>query len=107
MTVADDDAQASAAAQLPSAARFGPEHCTPESDWLEVGNEFATVRVRRVLTHNGARLQVHSSKLETDVFLDSVVLESLTWQTPESLSLFLKTPLEPFRPAAADSSLDT
>jgi hypothetical protein len=78
------------------------EEFTPDSDWLDVGNEFASVRVRRVLTRNGARLQVHSSKLQTDVFLDSVVLESLTWQTPESLSLLLRTPLEPFDPSLSD-----
>ena len=68
---------------------------TPDGDWIEVGNEFASVGVRRVLTRNGVRLQVRSAKLESDVFLDAVVLESLTWQTADSLSLLLETPLEP------------
>lgn len=86
-----------------SELQIQPEHVEPDSDWLEVGNEFATVRVRRVLTRNGARLQVHSSKLGTEVFLDSVLLESLTWQTSESLSLFLQTPLEPFRQTVTDA----
>lgn len=80
--------------RLPTSVHFHPEEFEPDGDWLEIGNEFATVTVRRVLTRNGARLQIRSSKLETDVFLDSVLLESLTWQTPESFSLFLETPLE-------------
>ena len=81
--------------RLPDRLRFEPEELESGGDWIEIGNEFATVSVRRVLTRNGARLQVRSSKLDTDVFLDSVLLESLTWQTSESFSLFLETPLEP------------
>lgn len=84
-------------ARLPDNVQFAPGEFEPDSDWVEIGNEFATVAVRRVLTRNGARLQINSSRLEADVFLDSVLLESLTWQTPESFSLFLETPLEPLR----------
>ena len=82
---------------LPNEVRLDAADYEPDGDWIEVGNEFATVAVRRVLTRNGARLQISSSRLETDVFLDSVLLESLTWQTPESFSLFLETPLEPLQ----------
>jgi hypothetical protein len=67
----------------------------PDSDWMEVGNEFATVRVRRVRTRNGARLEIRSPKRDRSVFLDATLLDGLTWQTGESLSLLLETPLEP------------
>ena len=69
----------------------------PGSDWIEIGNEFASVLVRRVLTRNGARLEIRSPKRELSVLLDATILEGLTWQTPESFSLFLETPLEPLR----------
>jgi len=57
-----------------------------------VANEFATVRVRKVRTRNGERLEISSPKLEYRVLLDPVQLESLTWQTPESLSALLLDP---------------
>lgn len=69
----------------------------PDSDWIEIGNEFASVLVRRVLTRNGARLEIRSPKRELSVLLDATILDGLTWQTPESFSLFLETPLEPLR----------
>jgi hypothetical protein len=66
-----------------------------DSDYIQVANEFATVVVRRVQSRNGARLEITSPKLGLSIFLDSTVLEGLTWQTPESFSLLLETPLEP------------
>jgi hypothetical protein len=74
-----------------------PEHeIEPDSDWLEVGNEFANVLVRRVRTRNGARLEIRSPKRELSVFLDATLLDALSWQTADSLSLLLESPLEPF-----------
>jgi hypothetical protein len=67
------------------------------SEYLEVANEFAGVRVRKVTTRNGARLEITATRRELTVYLDPTVLEALTWQTPESLSLLLETPLEPLR----------
>jgi hypothetical protein len=67
----------------------------PDTDWIEIGNEFATALVRRVQTPNGARLEIRSPKRELSVLLDATILDGLTWQTPESFSLFLETPLEP------------
>jgi hypothetical protein len=77
--------------------RSEDEELIAASDWLEIGNEFAGVRVRKVLTRTGARLEITAPRRELTVYLDSTVLEALTWQTPESLSLLLETPLEPFR----------
>ena len=82
--------------------RFPEHEITPDSDWLEVGNEFATVLVRRVRTRNGTRLEVRSPKRELSVFLDATLLDALSWQTGDSLSLLLETPLEPFRRQAYD-----
>jgi hypothetical protein len=74
-----------------------PEHeIEADTDWLEVGNEFATVLVRRVRTRNGARLEICSPKRELSVFFDATLLDALTWQTADSMSLLLETPLEPF-----------
>ena len=67
------------------------------SGYIEIGNEFAGVRIRKVMTRNGARLEVTATRRELTVLLDPTVLEALTWQTPESLSLMLETPLEPLR----------
>ncbi|MBS1888199.1 MAG: dihydrodiol dehydrogenase [Actinobacteria bacterium] len=74
------------------------EEITAASEWIEIGNEFAAVQVRKVLTRNGARLEVRSPKRELSVLLDATVLDGLTWQTAESLSLMMKEPLEPLRP---------
>jgi hypothetical protein len=54
-----------------------------------VANEYAYVRVRKVRTRNGERLELSSPKLARRILLDPVQLESLTWQTPESLSSLL------------------
>jgi hypothetical protein len=81
----------------PDALSLPEQDLEPDSDWLEIGNEFATAMVRRVRTRNGARLQIHSPKRETSIFLDATLLDGLTWQTAESMSLLLETPLEPLQ----------
>jgi hypothetical protein len=64
-------------------------------DRLHLANEFAEVFVRKVHTRNGVRLEITAPKLERQVLLDPVELESLTWQTHETFSQFLKTPFGP------------
>ena len=78
------------------ALRFPEEEVEPDTDWVEIGNEFATVLTRRVRTRNGNRLQIRSPRRELSVFLDATLLDALTWQTSDSMSLLLETPLEPF-----------
>ena len=58
----------------------------------EIGNEFALVRVRKVWTRNGERLQIESVRLGYSIQLDALELESLTWQPHETFSRFLETP---------------
>jgi hypothetical protein len=82
--------------------RLEEHEIEPDSDWLEIGNEFAVVRVRRVRTRNGARLQIDAPKRELSVFLDATVLDALTWQTSASMSAFLETPLEPLQPPSRE-----
>jgi hypothetical protein len=62
---------------------------------LEIGNEFAFVRVRKIWTRNGERLEITAPKLGYQIRLDPLELESLTWQTTETFSKFLETPFGP------------
>lgn len=63
--------------------------------FFDIANEFAEVRVRRVETRNGVRLEIHSPRLGRHVRLDALELESLTWQSPETFSAFLEQPYGP------------
>lgn len=51
--------------------------------------------VRKVMTRNGARLEIKSVRLGFSIQLDALALESLTWQRPETFSKFLETPYGP------------
>ncbi|MGH2373122.1 MAG: dihydrodiol dehydrogenase [bacterium] len=62
---------------------------------IEVVNEFATVRVRKVWTRNGERLEIASPRLGYVIHLDALALESLTWQTMETFTRFLEEPYGP------------
>jgi hypothetical protein len=62
---------------------------------MELANEFALVRVRRVHTRNGVRLEIHSPRLGYRIRLDPLELESLTWQTAETFTRFLEEPFGP------------
>lgn len=54
-----------------------------DDEALLIANEFAEVRVRRVLTRNGVRLEISSPRTATAVRLDPMELEVLTRQAPE------------------------
>lgn len=66
-----------------------------EDGYLHLANEFAEVRVRKVQTHNGVRLEIVAPKLDCAIRLCPLELEALSWQSPETLSELLKTPLGP------------
>lgn len=74
-----------------------------DEDGFEIANEFARVWVRKVHTRNGVRLEISSPRLDSGIQLDAVLLESLTWQTDETLATFLSTP---FQAAVPDSDED-
>jgi hypothetical protein len=65
---------------------------------FELANEFATVRIRRLSTRNGTRLEISSPKLGTTIRLDPLALEALTWQTMDTFSTLLKRPFGPEDP---------
>jgi predicted nuclease of restriction endonuclease-like (RecB) superfamily len=44
------------------------------SDWLEIGNEFAFVRVRKVITRNVERLHIQAPKMDFEILLDPIEL---------------------------------
>lgn len=66
-----------------------------EDGYIEVANEFSVVRVRKVKTRNGERLEISAPKQESKILLDPLELESLTWQTPEVFAEFLTQPFGP------------
>ncbi len=65
-----------------------------EDEYTEISNESATALVRKVRTGNGVRLEVYSPKVDKRVYLDPLLLDSLTWQTPETFSNILEDPHE-------------
>ncbi|MDF1606516.1 hypothetical protein [Nocardioides sp. YIM 152315] len=87
-----------------AAARAGSELETlrahAEGDVVTVGNEFAEVRVSKVLTRNGARLLVESPKSGQWITLDPLELESLTWQNTATFSAMVGNPFAPLFPEA-------
>lgn len=64
-------------------------------DAIEIGNEFAQIRVRKVETRNGCRLLIESTKSGLSIALCPLELESLTWQTPETFSAMIANPFAP------------
>jgi hypothetical protein len=62
----------------------------PDGPVIVVANEFADVRVRRVRTRNGVRLEIFSPRRGTRVHLDAVELDLLSFQEPEVFSEMLE-----------------
>jgi hypothetical protein len=67
----------------------------PETDYTEFANEFAYTLVRKVRVRGGARLEVFAPRLGYQILLDPSLLESLTWQTPDTLSKLIEEPYGP------------
>ena len=61
-------------------------------DEITITNEFTSVRVRKVRTRNGERLEISSLRVPHEIRLDALVLESLTWRTQEDLARGLERP---------------
>lgn len=67
----------------------------PEAEYTEFANEFAYTLVRKVRVRGGARLEIFAPKLGYQILLDPPLLESLTWQTPDTLSKLIEEPYGP------------
>jgi hypothetical protein len=65
---------------------------------LQVANEFAVVRIRKVLTRNGERLEIEAPKRGHAIRLDAVALEALSWQEPQLFSTLLENGAPPAAP---------
>lgn len=82
----------------PAGARGGPPGELRDRQTgaaIELGNEFAQVRVCRVETRNGSRLLIESPKSGQWVALCPLELEALTWQGPETFSAMIGHPYGP------------
>jgi hypothetical protein len=65
-----------------------------EDKYTEISNKNAVVLVRKVRTRNGVRLEVYSPETDRRVYLDPLLIESLSWQTAETFSNTLQDPPE-------------
>ena len=59
---------------------------------IELGNEFAQVRVSRLDTRNGSRLLIESPRTGHRVALCPLELQALTWQGPQTFSAMIAHP---------------
>lgn len=60
-----------------------------------IQNEYTSVRIRKVKTGNGERLEISSQRVPHSIRLDALILESLTWRNVLDLNEGLTTPFGP------------
>lgn len=65
---------------------------------ITIRNEFVEIHIQKVHTRNGERLRVSSYRRGSEVQLDAIQLESLTWQTPDDFSRLLTASIGPDTP---------
>jgi len=58
-------------------------------------NEFASVKVRKLRTRNGERLEIDAPRVGHSIRFDALGLEGLSWQSEETVSGWLETPFGP------------
>lgn len=61
-----------------------------QDDYTEINNDSTTALVRKVRRRNGARLEILSPERERRVYLDALLLESISWQTPKTFAASLE-----------------
>jgi hypothetical protein len=59
---------------------------------ITITNEFTSVRLRKVRTRNGERVEIRSLRVPNVVRLDALVLESLTWRSMKDIAKGLESP---------------
>lgn len=67
------------------AERGTDENLLRGEDAVEVANEFASVRVRKVLTRNGERLEIEAPRRGTLIRLDPLELETIACSFDERM----------------------
>lgn len=75
------------------------ENMRKREEPIQIGRGPDAVRVSKVYTRNGERLEIESRELGRAIRLDAIELESLTWQGPETFS-----ELRAGKPALADDN---
>lgn len=70
-----------------------PTGVVEAQEWISVANEFTGVTVRKVLTRNGERLELHVPKTGRRVLLDAMQLEIIAAQDPERFTDLFRTQL--------------
>ncbi|MEU5397837.1 hypothetical protein ABZ348_00870 [Streptomyces sp. NPDC005963] len=96
-----DDAPRADASITGATVGEGAEDNVVESEFTVI-NEFTAVRISKVRTPNGHRVEIRSLRLGHRIRLDPLALESISWQTPEVFSRFLD---QPFGPESGPSPL--
>ena len=71
------------------------EYHYAEDPPIRISNEFADIWIRKVYTRNGERLEINAHRRGYRILLDAVELESLTWQTADTFSEFLRASVGP------------
>jgi hypothetical protein len=59
-------------------------------DEFSIVNEFAGVRIRKVRSRVGERLEIHSARHNRTIRLDATMLEAISWQSSAALSKFIE-----------------
>ncbi|MGK5112342.1 MULTISPECIES: hypothetical protein [unclassified Geodermatophilus] len=59
---------------------------TEAGEWFGIGNEFTGVRVRKVWTRNGERLELHVPARNHRILLDAMQLEIVAAQDPSAFT---------------------
>ena len=65
-----------------------------EDEYTELSNESAIALVRKIRTRNRVSQDIHAPEQDQRVYLDPLILESLAWQTPQTLADTLEDPPE-------------
>ena len=77
-------------------------HGHADQPTITIANEFAEVRSRKVFTRNGERLEIDAFRRNSLIQLDAVELESLSWQSHETISKLLEASIGPdWEPSAS------
>lgn len=61
-----------------------------QDQYLQIGNEFTCIRVRKKHSKNGEFLEIESIKNHSKITLDAMQLESLALLKPEHFSEFFE-----------------
>lgn len=60
------------------------------NDFIQIGNEFTVIHVRKLKTNNGEFLEIDSKKSDQKIRLDAMQLESLSLLEPHHFSEFFE-----------------